>query len=49
MKLTSQQIVEVVIAVGAYALNTFITARQRAIARYVTVLSGVALLFVGLH
>ncbi|MGK3994558.1 hypothetical protein [Sorangium sp. So ce1024] len=54
MKLTSQEIIEIVTALCAffgvaYALNTFAPARSRVLARYVTVAGGVALFFYGLH
>ncbi|WP_437681376.1 hypothetical protein [Sorangium sp. So ce131] len=54
MKLTSQQLIEIVVAFCvyfgvAYALNTFLPARFRAQARYGTVAVGIALFFYGLH
>ncbi|MGK4005506.1 hypothetical protein WMF31_22970 [Sorangium sp. So ce1036] len=54
MKLSSQEIIEIVIAFCAYfgvayAVGAFAPARLRVAARYVTVLAGVALFFYGLH
>ncbi|WP_437290827.1 hypothetical protein [Sorangium sp. So ce406] len=54
MKLTSQEIIEIVTALCAffgvaYALNSFAPARSRVLARYITVAGGVALFFYGLH
>ncbi|WP_437746494.1 hypothetical protein WME73_16970 [Sorangium sp. So ce302] len=53
MKLTSQQVIEIVIALCAYfgvafALNWFAPSRLRMLARYSTVAAGVALFFHGL-